>query len=180
MMGALGDLHTVTAVPGVRLPGGMFSAQTWFICQAFSVSYSKIHSIVVTHLKSYCSYFNCAQSLQSCPALCDSLDCSPPGSSVHGIFQARILEWVAMPSSRGSSWPRGRIWVSSIFCIAGGFFTCWATRDAPYFNCTSLLYLCLPKNHANIASTKGTESFSMCEDIVCARYCTNCILSENA
>ena len=134
-MEALGDRHTVTAVPGVRLPGGMLSAQTWFICQAFSVSYSKIHSIIVTHLKSYCSYFNCAQSLQSCPALCDPLDCSPPGScswdfpgkntgvgllscirlfatpvdcspprsSVIGILQARVLEWVAIPFSRGSS-----------------------------------------------------------------------------
>ena len=44
-----------------------------------------------------------AQSLQSCLTLCDPMDCSPPGSSVHAIFQARILEWVAMPSSRGSS-----------------------------------------------------------------------------
>ena len=43
---------------------------------------------------------------QSYPTLCDPIDCSPPGSSVHGIFQARILEWVAMPSSRGSSQPR--------------------------------------------------------------------------
>ena len=47
-----------------------------------------------------------AQSLQSCPTLCDQMDCSPPGSSVHGILQARILEWVAMPSSSGSSQPR--------------------------------------------------------------------------
>ena len=46
-----------------------------------------------------------AKSLQSCLTLCDSMDCSPPGSSVHGILQARILEWVAMPSSRGSSHP---------------------------------------------------------------------------
>ena len=46
----------------------------------------------------------------------DSRDCSPPGSSVQGVLQARILEWVAMPSSRGSSWPRDRTWVS---CIAG-------------------------------------------------------------
>ena len=45
----------------------------------------------------------CAKSLQLCPALCNPMDCSPPGSSVHGIFQARTLEWVAMPSSRGSS-----------------------------------------------------------------------------
>ena len=47
-----------------------------------------------------------AKSLQSCPTLCDPMDCSPPGSSVRGILQARILEWVAMPSSRGSSQPR--------------------------------------------------------------------------
>ena len=46
-----------------------------------------------------------AQSLQLCLTLCDPMDCSPPGSSVHGILQARILEWVAMPSSREASWP---------------------------------------------------------------------------
>ena len=43
---------------------------------------------------------------QSCPTLCDPMDCSPPGSSVHGVFQARILEWVAISFSRGSSQPR--------------------------------------------------------------------------
>ena len=59
----------------------------------------------------------CAESLQSCPALCDPMDCSPLGSSVHGILQARILEWVACPSSRGSSWLKDRTLVS---CIAGG------------------------------------------------------------
>ena len=58
----------------------------------------------------------------------DSLwHCSLPGSSVHGIFQARILGWVAISSSRGSSWPREPTWVS---CIAGWFFI-WATRGAP-------------------------------------------------
>ena len=45
----------------------------------------------------------CAKSLQSCPTLCDSMDCSPLDSSIHGILQARILEWVAMPFSRGPS-----------------------------------------------------------------------------
>ena len=45
----------------------------------------------------------CAKSLQLCPTLCDPTDCRPPGPSVHGILQARILEWVAMPSSRESS-----------------------------------------------------------------------------
>ena len=43
----------------------------------------------------------CAQAAQSCPTLCDPVDCSPLGSSVHGILQARILEWVALPSSKG-------------------------------------------------------------------------------
>ena len=55
------------------------------------------------------------------------MDCSLLGSSVHGIFQARILERVAMPSSRGSSQPRDLTQVSR---IAGGFFTSWATREA--------------------------------------------------
>ena len=55
------------------------------------------------------------------------MDCSPPGSSVHWIFQARILEWFAIPFSRGSSWPRDWIQVS---CIAGRWFTLWAIREA--------------------------------------------------
>ena len=53
-----------------------------------------------------------AKSLQSCPTFYDPMDCSPPGSSVHGILQARILEWVAMPSSRGSSLPRDQTCIS--------------------------------------------------------------------
>ena len=60
------------------------------------------------------------KSLQSCVTLCDPLDCSPPGSSVHGILQARILEWVPISFSRGSSRPRNRTLVS---CIADIFFT---------------------------------------------------------
>ena len=52
--------------------------------------------------------------------LCKAMDCSPPGSSVHGIPQARILEWVAIPFSRGSSQPTDR---TQIFHFAGGFFT---------------------------------------------------------
>ena len=49
---------------------------------------------------------------QSCVALCNPMDCSPPASTVYGILQGRILEWVAMPSSRGSSWPRYQTWIS--------------------------------------------------------------------
>ena len=54
---------------------------------------------------------------QSCLILCDPVDCSPPGSSDHGIFQARILEWGATSYSRGSSWPRDWTHVSYIFCF---------------------------------------------------------------
>ena len=54
----------------------------------------------------------CAKSIQLCPTLCDPVDHSPPGSSVHGILQARILEWVAMPSSVESSQPRGQMSMS--------------------------------------------------------------------
>ena len=64
---------------------------------------------------------------QSCPTLCDLMDCNSPGSSVHGIFQARVLEWVAISFSRGSSRPRDRTQVSRII---GRCFTIWATREA--------------------------------------------------
>ena len=59
----------------------------------------------------------------SCPTLCDPMDCSPPGASVPGILQAGILEWVAMPSSSGSSWLRNWTCTSRVSCIAGRFFT---------------------------------------------------------
>ena len=59
----------------------------------------------------------CARSSQSCPTLCDPMDRSPIGSSVHGMLQARILEWVAMPSSGGSFQARERTHVSYVSCI---------------------------------------------------------------
>ena len=67
---------------------------------------------------------------QSCLTLWDIEDCSPPGSSVHGILQARVLEWVALPSSRGSSWPRDWTRASCVSCTAGRFSTYWATGEA--------------------------------------------------
>ena len=67
---------------------------------------------------------------QLCLTLCDPMDYSSMGSSVHGILQARILEWAAIPFSRGSSPSWNRTWVS---CIAGRFLTVWATREAHFF-----------------------------------------------
>ena len=64
---------------------------------------------------------------QLCLTLCDPMDCSLSGSSVHGIFQARVLDCIAISFFRGSSWPRNWTWVSR---IAGRRFTVWATREA--------------------------------------------------
>ena len=64
------------------------------------------------------------------PTLCDSTDYSPPDSSIHGILQARILEWVAISFSRGSSQPRN---LTQVSCIAGRFFPIWATKEAISF-----------------------------------------------
>ena len=77
--------------------------------------------------------WNCAYShAQFCPTLCDPMDCSLPGSPVHGTSQARILEWVAILFSRAPSQPRDRTWVS---CLAGGFFTVLATREGRVYVC---------------------------------------------
>ena len=67
---------------------------------------------------------------QSCPPLCGPMNCSLPGSSVHGIFQARILEWVAISSSRQSSWPR--IWTHA-FCVS--YICVSITWEAPKWRC---------------------------------------------
>ena len=65
----------------------------------------------------------CVHAAQLCSMLCDFINCHPRGFSVHGIFQARILEWVALSSSRLSSWPRDRTRVCCVSCLAGRFFT---------------------------------------------------------
>ena len=83
-----------------------------------------------------------AQSLQPCRTLCDPMDCSQPGSSVHGILQARILEWVAMPCSRGSSRPWDGTQVFSASCFGRQVLsTCatWEVLELPYDGATPLL-----------------------------------------
>ena len=86
----------------------------------------------------YCMLFVTVLVDQACLTLCSPMDCSLPGSSVHGILQARILEWVAISFSRGLSPLRDRIRVS---WIAGRFFTIWATREA--LVCYLSLYKCM-------------------------------------
>ena len=78
---------------------------------------------------------------QSCLSLSNPMDCSPPGSSVHGILQASILEWVAVSPFRGPSWSRDRPQISR---IAGRFFTIWATSEAPSTITDHLVYSHMP------------------------------------
>ena len=67
-----------------------------------------------------------SKSAQLCPTLSDPMDCSLPGSSVHGILQARTLEWISSSFFKESSKPMDQTWVS---CIIVRFFTIWATRE---------------------------------------------------
>ena len=80
-----------------------------------------------------------SEAAQSCPTLCNPMVYSPLGSSVHEILQARVLEWVAIPFSRGSSQPRDRTQVSR---IAGRHFNLWATREALWW-CMIYVFLWL-------------------------------------
>ena len=104
--------------------------------------------------KTFVNYISNSVS-QSCLTLCNPMDCSPPGSPVHGILQARLLEWVAIPFSRGSSWPRDQIQVSH---IAGRFFIIWAIRDN--LNCIKNSYYSvankLPKQSHKIGRSEQT------------------------
>ena len=92
-------------------------------------------------------------------ALCDPMDWSPPGSSVRGIFQARIVEWVAIPFSRGSSKFRDQIQVS---CAAGRFFTVWATKAA---------YI---RDGVSLNSSVFTGSLNQCPENATAKLLQSC------
>ena len=89
-----------------------------------------------------------ARSLQFRPFLFDPVDCSPPGLSVHGMLQARILQWFAMPSSRGSSWPRIEPAFLMSPVLSGGFFTTntiWEALEWPNGPRKKGLYICFLK-----------------------------------
>ena len=92
---------------------------------------------------------------QLCPALCDRMDCSPPGFSVPGILQARTLEWIAMPSFRGPS--QHREW-TQVSCIASWFFTIWVYYRSSKHTCFRLRGLLVP----HIETCQSSLVFSPC------------------
>ena len=107
------------------------------------MKYLRLHSESLVSAKTGtilpCVYV-CVWVAQSCPTLCNPMNCSPPGFSIHGILQARILKWGAIPFSRVSSRPRAWTQVS---WVAGRFLTIWATTEALILPCTLLLQSCL-------------------------------------
>ena len=101
-------------------------AECFFICCLSSVMMMMMMMMTMMMMMCVCMCV-CVLAAQLCLTLFEPMNCSLPGSSVHGILQARTLEWIAIPFFRGSSPPRDRTQVS---CIAGRFFTVWATREA--------------------------------------------------
>ena len=129
---SLGVAHTYTSKSYIPGSGGRTTVKTFFSSSStclLSGRYGRLrvtingadkqerrgmcwHQDPNTSTKCYVG-----SAVQSCPILCNLVDCSPPGSSVCGIFQARILEQIAISSTRGSSWPRDRTCISCVFCI---------------------------------------------------------------
>ena len=123
------DIKDLGSIPGLgRSPGIGKGNSLQPFCLVSSMDRGAWWATVygVTKSQTWLSDKMCAKSL-SCVQLCNPMDCSPPGSSVHGILQARILEWVAISFYRGSS--QSRDW-SQVSCIAGRFFTIF-TRHHP-------------------------------------------------
>ena len=135
--------------------------QHWFSLELASCSNSVSHSnklyfpLILSHVWKFFSnphpdhntssflVTKWSEVAQAWPTLCDPMDCSPPGSSIHAIFRARVLEDVAISFSRGSSWPRD--W-TQVFCIAGRCFSIRAIRE-------DLSY----KGQVQTAANKGKE-----------------------
>ena len=97
-----------------------------FLPYSFQVRY--VYYQYIYQLK-FIIFFFCGGGLVAVSNSCDPVDCSLSGSSLHGVLQPRILDWVAISFSRGSFWPRYRTQVS---CIAGRFFPHWATMEDPF------------------------------------------------
>ena len=99
----------------------------------YILNYSTIYSVLAMYHVTISDMSAAACSVtQSCQTLCDPMHCSPPGSPVHEIFPARILEWVVISYSRGSSWPRDRTRIYCVSCSDRQIIYHWATWEAPY------------------------------------------------
>ena len=113
-------LRSITGLSKWVIVPMLFQNSSYLSCHVLHVATTLLTYLLVVTV-SVCRTVLVAQS---CLTLCDPTNCSLPGFSVHGILQAKILEWIAIPFSRGTSQPRDRTLVS---CLAGKFITIWAT-----------------------------------------------------
>ena len=126
----------------------------------FQIKLFKAHSIILKFLSfKTISWHKSMEVLVAQLWLCDPVDCSPPGSSLCGIFQVRVLGWIAISFSRGSSWPRDQTWVS---CIAGRVMAWYLFKS--YILCSSQKYqVCIlcwhlsPSNMMEFISVKQSS-----------------------
>ena len=103
--------------------------------------------------------FVCMLCAQSCPTLCNPLDCSLPGPSIHGISQARILEWVAISYPKGSSQPRDQTSIACISCIGRRILYHCATWKASIITSASVFNISFIKVHAILFNVRTIFSF---------------------
>ena len=104
----------------------------WAAVHGVTKSQTRLSFIFFFSLSLFHILFLCVKSLQSCLTLCDSINHSWPGSSVHGILQARILEWVAVPPSGGLPDPEIELTSLTSLALVDRFFTTNATWEAPF------------------------------------------------
>ena len=148
-------MYNIMLVSGVRI-----------LVLSLWVKLSSTEDFKISHIRLLVLYNNNNESeSQSCLILWDLMDCNLPHSSVCGILKARIFEWVAISFFRGSSWPRDQ---TQVCCIAGGFFTIWATREATDNNNNN------SKNNTIIIGVQGWHIWErkFCEGIRTPVFCS--------
>ena len=130
----------------------------WGTSILFSMVAAPIYSIIYIllefpflYIPSNICYLCVCMYTKSCPTLCYPICCSSPGSSVHRLLWAKLLEWIAISFSRGSLWPRDRTKSLASSALVGGFFTSWATGEA------LVIY-----RHFNNSQFGGCEIISHC------------------
>ena len=122
-----GCLFSLVSFLLLSLPPSLHSSAHFFPSLLVSFLSPSRHFLNIFQVHTHTHTHTHTEVSQSRLTLCNPVDCSPPGSSVHGIFQAWIVEWVAVSFSRGSSWPRDR---TQVPCTVGRCSTVWATREA--------------------------------------------------
>ena len=123
--------HMVYYCPAIVIPEMWIKKISWILPQVcFSWTVLSLALGMALSFSSEVTMWSESEVVQWCPALCNPMGCSLPGSPVHGIFQARVREWAAISFSRGSSQHGDQTWAS---CIADRRFTVWATRYKCFF-----------------------------------------------